>query len=162
MEVFRISKEIHSAALTSSGSANRWNIKGQRVIYAGSSRSLSSLELIVHSGAVMPSRKYRVMIISISDEDHLYKQIQIKDLPENWRTLAAYSILQKIGSDWFKSREALVLKVPSAVIPYEYNFVINTEHPDFNGRVNLVRTEEYFWDSRLLKTDRATPGRLDR
>ncbi len=59
-------------------------------------------------------------------------------------------LLQKIGSDWINSLETLMLKVPSAVIPYEYNFIINTEHPAFNNKVHLARTEEYFWDSRLL------------
>lgn len=150
MEVFRIAKEIYSRTLMSSGSANRWNIKGQHVLYTGSSRSLSSLELIVHKGAVAPLEEYRVMVISIADDDYLFKQIQIKDLPPNWRTFAAYSKLQKIGSDWIVSQETLVLKVPSAVIPYEYNYIINTEHPEFSNKVHLARTEEYFWDSRLL------------
>ena len=150
MEVFRISKAVFSKALTSSGSANRWNRKGQQVLYAGSSRSLSTLELIVHKGAVVPAETYKVMVISIADEDYLSKKIHIKDLPSNWRTFAAYSALQKIGSDWIHSQETLLLKVPSAVIPYEYNFIINTEHPAFNNKVHLARTEEYFWDSRLL------------
>jgi len=87
------------------------------------------------------------MVISIADDDHLLKQIQIKYLPANWRTFAAYSILQKIGSGWVISEETLVLKIPSAVTPYECNYVINTEHPEFNSKVCLVRTEEYFWDS---------------
>ncbi len=93
---------------------------------------------------------YKVMIISIADDDYLTKQIQLKDLPIDWRSLAAYSVLQNIGSDWYNSRESLVLKVPSAVIPLEYNYMINTEHPDFPSKVSLVRSEDYFWDSRLL------------
>lgn len=153
MEVFRISKESYASALTSSGTANRWNQKGQQVIYAGSSRSLSSLELIVHKGAVVPSESYCVMVISIAAEDHLYKQIQTNDLPSNWRTFDAYSTLQKIGSDWITSQQSLVLKVPSAVIPFEYNYIINTEHPDFLSNVKLVRTEGYFWDSRLFESE---------
>src|SRR4051794_38475205 len=98
MEVFRISRQEYSKSLTSSGSANRWNLKGENVLYAGSSRSLASLELIVHKGAVKPVVKYKVMIISIADDDYLTKQVQTKDLPTNWRSFAAYSVLQKIGS----------------------------------------------------------------
>jgi len=150
MEVFRISREGYSTSLSSSGSANRWNLKGQKVLYAGSSRSLSSLELIVHKGIVKPALIYKVMVISIDDDDHLVKQIHIRDLPTNWRLFAAYSNLQNIGSDWYTSQESLILKVPSAIIPLEYNYVINTEHPEFTTKVSLVRTEEYFWDSRLL------------
>jgi RES domain-containing protein len=150
MEVFRIAKTTFSQKLSASGSANRWNMKNQQVIYAGSSRSLSTLELIVHKGAVVPSEKYQVMIISIADEDTLYKQVHVKDLPRNWRTFTAYATLQKIGARWINSQESLILKVPSAIIPQEYNYVINTEHPDFPRKVQLVRTEAYFWDSRLF------------
>lgn len=90
------------------------------------------------------------MVISIADDDYLYKQIKISDLPANWRTIAAYSTLQRIGSGWYNKRESLVLKIPSAIIPFEFNYIINTEHPEFNTNVNLVRTEDYFWDSRLF------------
>lgn len=150
MEAFRISREEYSTSLSSSGSANGWNLKGQNVLYAGSSRSLSSLELIVHKGTVKPALVYKVMAISIADEDRLVKQIHIRDLPANWRLFAAYSNLQNIGSHWYTSQESLVLKVPSAVIPFGYNYIINTEHPEFTANVSLVRTEDYFWDSRLL------------
>lgn len=90
------------------------------------------------------------MIISAPDSDHLIKTIDTKALPENWREFEAYSLLQKIGSEWFNSKETLILKVPSAVIPQEYNYIINTEHPDFKKNIVLVRTEAYFWDERLL------------
>jgi RES domain-containing protein len=104
----------------------------------------------VHKGVVVPAERYKVMVISIADDDYLQQQIHKKDLPPDWRTLGAYSTLQKLGSEWIKSQESLVLKVPSAVVPYEYNFIINTEHLEFSSKVKLVRTEEYFWDSRLL------------
>lgn len=150
MEVFRISKVDYANKLSSSGSANRWNYDGQNVIYTGLSRSLSTLELIVHKGSVKPKVEYKVMVISIADYDHLLRQILISDLPTNWRNLSAYSDLQKIGSDWYENQETLILKIPSAVIPNEYNFVINTEHPDFLDNVALIRTENYFWDIRLI------------
>ncbi|MFT4025163.1 MAG: RES family NAD+ phosphorylase [Flavihumibacter sp.] len=150
MEVFRISTAAYSKTLSSSGSANRWNLKGQFVLYTGSSRSLSSLELVVHKGAVRPAFEYQVMVISLADDDHLVKQVKSRGLPYNWRTMAAYPQLQRIGAAWYDSRESLVLKVPSAIIPMEFNYVINTEHPEFGKKVKLVRTEDYFWDSRLL------------
>lgn len=150
MEMFRITKEEFSESLSASGSANRWNLKGQQVIYTASSRSLSTLELVVHKGAVKPLFHYKVMVISVADDDSLYKQIKINELPYHWRTMAAYSELQKIGSGWYNSMETLVLKIPSAIIPLEYNFMINTEHPNFREKISLVRTEDYFWDSRLF------------
>lgn len=150
MEVFRICKEEYAGSLASSGSANRWNLRGQYVIYAGSSRSLSTLELVVHRSSVIPIARYKVMVISIADDDDLIHHIRINELPEKWRTLAAYSVLQDIGSKWYANQKSLVLKVPSAVIPLEYNYVINTEHAGFKQHIRFVRAEDYFWDNRLF------------
>lgn len=120
------------------------------MLYTGSSRSLSTLELIVHRNSIAPLDRYKVLVILIPDSDHLIKQVSTKVLPGNWRTLSAYPALQKIGNDWYESMETLVLKVPSAVIPNEFNFIINMEHPDFKNHIRLIRTEDYFWDDRLL------------
>jgi len=150
MEVFRISREVHASGLTASGGANRWNKRDQYVLYAGSSRSLSTLELIVHRNSIAPLDQYKVMVISIPDSSNLIKQIPAEALPGNWRTLSAYPVLQQIGAIWYESRETLVLKVPSAVIPNEFNFIINMEHPDFKDQIKLIRTEDFFWDGRLF------------
>lgn len=90
------------------------------------------------------------MVISIADDDNLIRQVHIEELPKNWRTLAAYSALQQIGSKWYSDQKSLVLKVPSAVIPLEFNYIFNTEHPGFKQYVQLVRAEDYFWDARLF------------
>jgi RES domain-containing protein len=150
MEVFRIARESFSKKLVASGRANRWNLDDQFMIYAGSSRSLSTLELIVHTNAVNPAFKYKMMIISIADDESLFTHLQQSDLPKSWRSMVAYPELQQLGSAWYQSNQSLVLKVPSAVIPKEYNYIINTNHPDFTStKVSLVRTEDYFWDERL-------------
>jgi RES domain-containing protein len=149
MELFRIAHKKYAGSLTSSGAANRWNVSGQYVIYAGASRSLSTLELVVHRSSINPIGTYKVMLISVADDDRLVSQIQIGDLPSDWRTMAAYPILQQVGGDWYNSKETLLLKIPSVVIIQEYNYLINTKHPDFLKLVKLVRTEDYFFDPRL-------------
>lgn len=82
MEVHGISKEKFFHKLEASGKANRWNEEGQLVIYAGSSRSLATLELVVHKDAVHASEDYKVMVISIADDDYLFKQVLISELPK--------------------------------------------------------------------------------
>lgn len=150
MEVFRIAMARRASELIASGAANRWNRDGQYVIYTASSGSLATLELVVHSSAIRPKTTYRLMIIRLDDDERLYREIKTASLPGDWRLRIAYPALQAIGSEWYTARDSLVLKVPSAVIPREYNYIINTQHPDFDEHVELVDTEEYFWDTRLL------------
>jgi RES domain-containing protein len=150
MEVYRIAKEAFSKKLIASGRAGRWNLDDQFMIYTGSSRSLSSLELVVHRNFISPVINYKVMVISISDEKEIYTQISVAELPKGWRGMNSYPKLQQLGSDWYQNKRSLVLKVPSAVIPYEYNYIININHPDFETKVSLVKTEDYFWDERLF------------
>lgn len=150
MEVFKIAREPYSHKLTASGRSHRWNLDEQFTIYTASSRSLASLELIVNLNVISPAMRYKVMVISIADEESLFTQILQAKLPASWRSMTAYAQLQRIGSNWYQSRSSLILKVPSAVIPQEYNYIINTYHPDFAEKVTLVRTEDYFWDERLM------------
>lgn len=58
--------------------------------------------------------------------------------------------LQKSGSQWYDRQTSLSLRVPSIVIPEEYNYMINTEYPKFQTHVSILRREDYFWDKRLF------------
>ncbi len=149
MDVFKICREKYSHSLNASGAANRWNKKDEFVIYTGSSRSLSTLEMVAHRSYINISSQYKLLIISISDES-LIKETDIRDLPENWKSIEAYVELQEIGSKWYQSNESLVLKVPSAIIPQEYNYIINTKHPLFATYIILKEVDDFVWDNRLI------------
>lgn len=152
MEVFRISAEKYATKLTASGKKGRWNKDGEFVFYTAQHRSLATLEMTVHKATIQVAQRYRVMVISILDNEELIHRIPIKILPSNWKDTAAYSDLQNIASDWYVNNTSLVLQVPSVIVPQEYNYIINTKHPDFmdKNKISLVRDEEFFWDDRLL------------
>ncbi len=149
MEVFKICREKYSHSLIASGASNRWNKKDEFVIYTGSSRSLSTLEMVAHRSYINISSQYKLLIILITDES-LIKELDISDLPENWKSIEAYVELQEIGSKWYHSNESLVLKVPSAIIPQEYNYIINTKHPLFTTHIILQDIDDFEWDNRLF------------
>ncbi len=147
MKVFKICKKTY-ANLSASGIENRWNRKGQFVIYTAESRSLATLEMVTHRSGIMPQMPYQTLIIDIDEEQ--IKQVLISDLPGKWNKLDAYPDLQKIGSDWYEDKETLILKVPSAIITQEYNYVINTEHLLFASKVKVLNQENFYWDERIL------------
>jgi hypothetical protein len=43
-----------------------------------------------------------------------------------------------------------ILAVPSAIIPIEFNYLINPRHPDFS-RISVGKPETFHFDKRLLR-----------
>ncbi|MCB0819612.1 MAG: RES family NAD+ phosphorylase [Bacteroidetes bacterium] len=150
MDLFKIAEAKFAFSLNASGKANRWNKPGEFVIYASQSRALATLEMVARRSMIMPGKlDYKMMVIQVEDSASV-QEISQAQLPASWNALSKYPTLQELGSGWYQSQNTLLLKVPSAIIPEEFNFVINTLHPEFESRLKLIQTSDYFWDQRLL------------
>ena len=147
MELFRITKSEYAQKLFAPGFPGRWNKAGEEVIYAASSRSLACLENLVQGKSLVDTLTFRTMVIYVPDHSPVL-QININDLPKAWNQSTACHACQRLGSDWYQSGKSLILKVPSAVIPDEFNLVINTRHREFN-KVKLVDILPFYFDKRL-------------
>jgi RES domain-containing protein len=126
----------------------RWNPKGVSVIYTSESRALAVLEFYVHlsRSVILPG----LSIVSIEIPDSVSrKEIAMSDLPKNWRTYPAPPELAAIGAEWVRSRESLLLHVPSAIMPPERNSLINPVHSEMR-KVRIIEIEEYGLDQRLI------------
>lgn len=67
------------------------------------------------------------MVIEIPSED-MVEVLDPLQLTDQWRSYIDYTECQKIGDKWYDKAIKPVLKVPSAVIPENFNYVLNTEH----------------------------------
>ena len=148
MIVYRLSHAKYASSLSSSGAANRWNQAFQFVIYCSENISLCALELLAHTNGIRPAGEFKIMEIEILDTSKT-KIINLKELPKNWHQLQSYAFTQNIGSDWYESKSSLLMKIPSAIIQSEFNYVINTQHQDFHKNVRLADTRAFFWDTRF-------------
>lgn len=146
MLVYRIVREKFSYDLSASGFRNRWNEDGQHVIYTSDSRSLACLENLVHRSHSGSNGLFRLMVISVPDNLAI-SCITEDQLPKDWKGEFCEECLQ-IGSRWYIKNESPILKVPTTIIPDEWNYVLNTKHPDFE-KITLERTEEFDFDERL-------------
>lgn len=89
------------------------------------------------------------MTIALPDNQKYYNEIKLSQLNKSWRDVGGYPHTQAMANDWYQNKLSLVLKVPSAIIPSEHNYIINTQHPDFH-LVQLHSVIDYEWDLRLL------------
>ena len=107
----------------------RWNSKGVRLVYTSGSLSLATLEVMVHTHFYSALKSY--VCIPIDFDPSLLQSIAIDDLPDNWQADPIPQSVKKAGDRWIKNKESVILKVPSAIIPVEFNYLINPSHPDF-------------------------------
>lgn len=152
MKVFRLSKSKYSNELSGKGeskSGNRWNSKGTEIIYTAESRALAMAEVAVHlTFATLPG-DYVMIEINIPDNIKI-KEIELKDLPGNWNNHPPGLDTQKIGDNFIDAIEDCVLKVPSAVVKGNYNFLINPYHKDFK-KIKILDTSVFPFDKRIFK-----------
>jgi RES domain-containing protein len=60
------------------------------------------------------------------------------------------SSLQAIGDEWIDSARTPILAVPSAIVPQEFNYLINPLHPQFE-RLIIDRPQSFNFDTRMWK-----------
>lgn len=121
----------------------RWNRPGERMVYLGSSLALAVLETRVHLEVTATQQPYMALEFELPVE----LVSDLPDLPENWRE--AREITREIGSRWLQAKASLALRVPSAIVPTEPNYLLNPLHPQM-PHLKPLRQLEFIWDDRLF------------
>lgn len=147
MLVSRIVHKLYANTMFASGMRGRWNSAGNKVIYTSESVSLALLENMVRRQGVGFNKDFKIMFIEIPG-DAIMESVSGTDLDAGWRDPNDYSQCQPLGDQWFNAGKALALKVPSAVLPLAYNYVINTVHPGY-PLVELVAVTDLVPDGRI-------------
>ena len=152
MKVFRLSKQIYASELSGVGAAkfgNRWNSKGVEVIYVAQSRALAMAEVAVHlTLATLPSD---FMMIEIE----VPKSVSIltfdeKKLSDNWNAFPHNRETQVIGDNFIQSNTHCLLKVPSAVVKGDYNYLINPYHKEMK-LIKITSVYDFPFDKRIFQ-----------
>lgn len=129
----------------------RWNSKGVPMVYTSESASLALLEILVNVGssALLPS--YALAAAEIDEAS--IERLPEDELPDDWRLSPAPPALQAFGERWVRSGRSAVLAVPSAVVPWETNYLLNPQHPRF-AEIATEPPRRFDLDTRLLAPDR--------
>jgi RES domain-containing protein len=133
------------------GSA-RWHTAGRPVVYLAESPAGAMLERIVHllnmdedgKGDLPPG--YNLIQVSVPDE------LPAKPLNTlarvDWKERQEFT--QQIGNVWLASHESALARVPSAIIPRTWNYLLNPQHKD-SVRIEIVEVIRERFDNRLFR-----------
>lgn len=124
----------------------RWNLPGTRVIYCAESRALAALELLVHVEDMedLSALDWRAVAVDIPG-DAIECPSRYLD---NWQSYPYRPSTQEFGSEWSRARRSVALRVPSAVVPGEFNYLLNPGHPGF-GHLRVAPPVAFRFDRRL-------------
>ena len=147
MLAYRITLKQYSTRLFAPGLAGRWNGNGRKVVYCAESLALAFLENMVRRQGVGFNDDFQTMILEIPD-DLKIQTIKSEGLLKGWREFTDYSKCQPIGNKWYVAGILPLLKVPSAVLPESFNYVINSLHPEFK-KIKLLKVTDLIPDERI-------------
>jgi RES domain-containing protein len=151
MQLYRIGKCRYIDDTSGKGAAlygGRWNSVGTKVLYTAGSGALAMLEALVNLPNLKITDPYCLVVLEVPDAS--IKETKAADLPEGWNSFPAPEALRQTGDTFIKEGKYLILKVPSAIMPLEANYIINPLHPLFS-KLKVVQKERLEFDKRLLK-----------
>ncbi len=175
MKFYRITTCDHVNDLSGEGAylhGGRWNSKGTRMLYTAESMALSMLEALAHVTMVNQKRGYcRVVLEAPSNspagreqlpddtdfdgvsfiQENLFKQIDIHQLPEDFRSNPGPDALRAIGDQFIEEGKFLALKVPSVVVPDSFNYLLNPKHYLFEN-IKTIESSPVVFDQRIIKS----------
>lgn len=128
----------------------RWNSRGTRILYTAGSLSLAALEMLVHLNDEEILLAYSFAAAAF-DESLVLPVEEFRALPKNWSASPPPLEIQRIGDQWARAQASVVLKVPTSVLPVEFNYLINVEHREFS-KVQLGKPQTFTFDERLYKS----------
>lgn len=150
MQLYRIARSLYATDMSGTGArlyGGRWNNIGRSMVYTASSRSLAVLEVLVHLPPTIIPDDFR--LITFEAPDDVFEP-DVNTFPPNWYTYPEPDILKRTGDYFLMQNQHLLMKVPSAIVKQEYNYLVNPAHAKA-GKIKVVSNVPFTFDERLLK-----------
>ena len=116
----------------------RWNSPGRPVVYAASCGALAALEYMVH----MKQLPKDMVLLLIEIPSTL-----------RWQNLTWMpgdpAATRQVGDEWLNSEETAVMRVPSALIPNQSDYLLNPRHRLFDS-IQVVEVTPFAFDTRYM------------
>jgi len=142
MDLWRLYRAAHGPGLDGAGglyAAGRWHALGRRVVYFGATPAIVVLEKLAH---VDPTALPADLLLGRFAGEPSVESVTDLDLTD----LAA---CRARGELFLGAARACALRVSSAVLPEETNYLVNALHPEA-AKIRLVSQRSFLFDERLV------------
>jgi RES domain-containing protein len=125
----------------------RWHSRGRYLDYAAESRSLATLERLVHYKRFDCLEPHVIYAVDVPNE-HVDT---VLSPPRGWDGDDLLGAAQAIGNNWCDKADSPALQVPSAVTPGEHNLMLNSRHTAWNWKWVVSDAIPFNFDVRLAE-----------
>jgi len=150
-EIWRLTRDRYADSAFSGEGARqhggRFNRPGTPVVYTAESLPLALVETLTGLERYDQLRRY-VFFRAVLPEA-LISEVGEENLPNGWDQHPPPSQSQRVGDRWAAREESVALKVPSVVVPYSYNYLLNPTHAAFDD-IEIGPAEPFPVDQRLI------------
>ncbi len=153
MIIYRISSIKYSNDLSGTGAGlygGRWNPRGVNLLYTAGSISLACLEYLAHNFHVMQTTSICLSKIE-TPADSTIQEVAKNELPKDWKEKSYEPFsTQQLGLAFSEHSQSYILKVPSAIVPDEFNYLLNPMHPQHNQTIIKEQITPFQMNKRLF------------
>lgn len=128
--------------------AARWNSVGAPIVYLAASPPGALIEILVHldiNETTLPPT-YTLLRIAVPDK----LRIPSLKVPEGNTWKEDETLTRKLGDAWLKSQRSALARVPSAILPNTFNYLLNPLHKDAH-RIRIAESQSAIFDPRLSR-----------
>ena len=144
MTIYRMHRVRRSAADYRGAmmAGGRWNPIGTPMLYTAEHLSLACLEVLVHLDKGQLPR------------DYVWSKAELSVAPDVLLNVASPSVshCQTAGEAWVRERAELAVRVPSVIIPEEFNILLNPRHEGYDA-VRWSDPRLFHFDPRLFAAE---------
>jgi RES domain-containing protein len=149
VRLWRISNYADLTGVGGLISSARWHSRGAEIVYLAESPAAALLERLVYLEIDPEDLPTTYRLLAVEIPDHLaFDTIDADDLPPGWRSNDTAT--RPIGDRWLQARRTPLLRVPSAITPHTWNWLLNPKHAGASD-VKISDVIEAPFDQRLFR-----------
>lgn len=126
----------------------RWHSAGLAVVYTSANQALAMLEVLANFSGAERHMLPACVLISATFPEGLVETVRRQDLPPGWDAPSGSVAARAFGRGWRTEGRSAVLRVPSVLVPDDFNFLLNPHHPRFS-QIRIGDPIAFAWDPRF-------------
>ncbi|MBH5389031.1 RES family NAD+ phosphorylase [Bradyrhizobium diversitatis] len=151
MRIWRISNFDDLSGIGGLKADGRWHDRGRHVVYAADHPASALLEVMVHLEIDFEDLPTSYQLLGIDVPDDLAVEtvslVDIEKISQDWADDPRMT--RGMLRPWFDEARTAVASVPSVIVPFAQNYLINPKHKDAS-HIRIAHVGRYPHDLRLF------------